>query len=129
MVTRGKSLRLAGCPRKLPHPTRHALGRPREASTLQGDSHRASAPRPTPFLCPAWEQSSSSSQPFLGRLDKSKDHMRLSRSSVSQRPLEVPGLHKPTLSSEGAAETLHKCPRPSKSPKPCSRQNQRPSHG
>lgn len=41
MVTRGKSLRLAGCPRKLPHPTRHALGRPREASTLQGDSHRA----------------------------------------------------------------------------------------
>lgn len=72
MVTRGKSLRLAGCPRKLPHPTRHALGRPREASTLQGDSHRASAPRPTPFLCPAWEQSSSSSQPFLGRLDSQR---------------------------------------------------------
>lgn len=39
--------------------------------------------------------------------------MRLSRSSVFQRLLEGPGLHKPTLSSEGAAETLHKCPRPS----------------
>lgn len=73
MVTRGKSLRLAGCPRKLPpsHQTRPGGGPGRPArckATVTGPS----APRPTPFLCPAWEQSSSSSQPFLGRLDSQR---------------------------------------------------------